>query len=69
MANFIEVIGNLITMLVGGTIGSGSDAITVTGAIPQFINVITSNPLILMFAVLPLVGLGVGFIKRLLKVN
>lgn len=65
MSAFIEVVSNLVTMLVGGTI----DGVAVTGVIPQFVNVIVSNPLILMFAVLPLCGLGVGMLRRLLKVN
>lgn len=39
------------------------------GWIGQFVTVITSNDLILLFAVLPLCGLGVGMLKRLLRVD
>lgn len=39
------------------------------GWVGQFVTVITSNDLLLMFAVMPLVGLGVGMLKRLLKVD
>lgn len=34
----------------------------------SFIEVITSNPLILTFVIVSFVGLGVGLIKRLVKV-
>lgn len=33
----------------------------------SFGTVITSNPLILMFVIVPFVGLGVGLIKRLIR--
>lgn len=44
----------------------------VTGAVSwvgSFIGVITSNPLLLIFAILSLVGLGVGILRRLFSVN
>lgn len=34
----------------------------------SFVGAITSNPLILMFAIVAFVGLGVGLIKRLVRV-
>lgn len=34
----------------------------------SFIEVITSNPLLLTFVIVSFVGLGVGLIKRLVKV-
>lgn len=34
----------------------------------SFVDVITSNPLILTFVIVSFVGLGVGLIKRLVKV-
>lgn len=43
-----------------------------TGVIEQVGTVastITSTPLLLVFAMIPLVGLGVGLFKRLLNVN
>lgn len=45
-------------LFTGGTIGSGSEAVTITG-----------SPLLLLFAVLPLVGLGIGFFRRLININ
>lgn len=33
----------------------------------QFVGAITSNPLILMFVIVAFVGLGVGLIKRLIR--
>lgn len=35
--------------------------------IQSFVNAITSNPLILMFVIIAFVGLGVGLIKRLIR--
>lgn len=32
-------------------------------------NTVTSQPILLVFAIIPLVGLGVGLFKRLLSVN
>lgn len=45
-----------------GTIVSG--AIT---WITQYVGAITSNPLILMFVIIAFVGLGVGLIRRLIR--
>lgn len=35
--------------------------------IGSFVGVITANPLLLMFAIVSFVGLGVGLIKRLVR--
>ena len=35
----------------------------------QVVTTITSNPLLLLFALLGLVGLGVGLVRRILSVN
>lgn len=35
--------------------------------IGQFVTVITSNPLLLAFVIVAFVGLGVGLIKRLIR--
>ena len=37
------------------------------GWVGDVITVITSNPLLLIFVIVPLVGLGVGLTKRLLN--
>lgn len=44
----------------------------VTGSISwigSFVGAITSHPLLLLIAVIPLVGLGAGLLKRLFSVN
>lgn len=37
------------------------------GWVGQFLTVITENPLLLMFVIVPFVGLGIGLLKRLIK--
>ena len=39
------------------------------GWISNVVSTVTSNPLILMFVILPLVGLGVGLFRRLINVQ
>lgn len=39
------------------------------GWVSDVVTVITSNPLLLLFAILPLVGLGVGLVRRILAIN
>lgn len=55
MAAIIENIGEVFTGAIGwvGTVAS----------------TITSTPILLLFCVVPLVGLGVGLFKRLINVN
>lgn len=66
MGNLFSMLSNLITYLVGGTIGTGQSAVTVEGWIPQFVDVIVDNDLLLFFVGLSLVGIAVGFITRLI---
>lgn len=43
----------------------------VTGSVTwigEFVGAITDNPLILMFVIVSFVGLGVGLIKRLIRI-
>lgn len=42
---------------------------TAIGWVGTVATTITSNPLLTLFCVLPLVGLGVGLFKRLINVN
>lgn len=53
LAAIIQDIGSLVT-----------GAVTWVGS---FVDVITDNPLILMFVIVGFVGLGVGLIKRLIR--
>lgn len=38
------------------------------GWVSQFVTVITGQPLLLMFVIVAFVGLGVGLIKRLIRI-
>ena len=55
MAELISNVGQIFTGAIGWV---GDVATTVTG-----------NPILLIFCILPLVGIGVGLFKRLLSVN
>lgn len=57
-ASFSAIIGNV------GSIVSGS-----VGWIGAFVNAITEHPLLFLFALIPIVGFGVGLLKRLFSVN
>ena len=39
------------------------------GWVGTFVDTVTAEPLLLMFAIIPVVGLGVGLLRRLLSVN
>lgn len=54
MADIIAAVGQVVTAAVGW-IGS-------------FVTVITSNPILLIGVVVSFVGLGVGLIKRLMRI-
>lgn len=55
-----------ITSLVGNVTDVFTAAIGWVGKVAE---TIAGNPILLLFCVLPLVGLGVGLFKRLLSVN
>lgn len=55
MANLISNVGQVFT----GAIGWVGDVATT----------VTDNPILLIFCILPLVGIGVGLFRRLLSVN
>lgn len=55
MASILEPVGEIFTAAVGW-VGDVAEAIM-------------SKPILLCFAVIPLVGLGVGLFKRLISVN
>lgn len=54
----LGTIAQISYLFTGGTIGSGETATTIAG-----------SSLLLLFAVIPLVGLGIGLFKRLINVN
>lgn len=51
------IVGNVTTLV--------TEAIKWVGS---YVGVITSNPLLLMFVIVAFVGLGVGLIKRLVRI-
>lgn len=51
------IVGNVTTLV--------TEAVKWVGS---FVGAITSNPLLLMFVIIAFVGLGVGLIKRLVRV-
>lgn len=54
MADIISAVGSVVTAAVGW--------------ISQFVTVITGNPILLIGIVVSFVGLGVGLIKRLMRI-
>jgi len=58
------------TVTMSGIIDAVSSAFTAAiGWVGDVASTIAGNPLLLLFCVLPLVGLGVGLFRRLLNVN
>lgn len=53
LADILGYITNLVTAAVGW--------------VGQFITVITENPLLLMFVIMSVVGLGIGLLSRLIR--
>lgn len=62
MAAILESIGLIFTSAIGW-VGD------VAGVITSATEGVLDNPILLLFAVIPLVGLGVGMFKRLINVN
>lgn len=55
-------------MTVSTILGHVTEIVTSAIAwVTQFVGAITDNPLILMFVIVAFVGLGVGLIKRLIR--
>lgn len=51
-------------------VGNAGDIVTAAlGWVGSTVSTVTSNPLILLFVILPLVGLGVGLFRRLINVQ
>lgn len=56
------------TITIATILGNVTDMVTAAvGWIGSFINAITSNPLLLMFVLVAMVGLGVGLLRRLIR--
>ena len=58
------------TVTIASLIGNVGDVFTAAiGWVGDVAGTITGTPLLLIFTIIPLVGLGVGLFKRLLAVN
>lgn len=71
ITQILAAIGDVVAHLVGGTVGSGSDAVTITFAnswVGQFATAITSNPILLLAFIIPMVFLGISAVRKLLNV-
>ena len=66
MAAIISAITDVFTAAVGW-VGDVAGIFTATTTVGEVTTL--SHPMLLLFAVVPLVGLGVGLFKRLLNVN
>ena len=70
MSNILTAIGQIFTSAMEwvGDIGEMLISTTTTGTGSEAVTTL-DHPILLLFAVLPLVGLGVGLFKRLINVN
>lgn len=51
-------------------VSNAGDIVTAgLGWVGNVVSTVTSNPLILLFVILPLVGLGIGLFRRLINVQ
>lgn len=61
--------GEVTTMAISELLSNAGDIVTsALSWVTQVVSTITSNPLLLLFVILALVGLGVGLVARLLHV-
>lgn len=59
----------MVNFVMGDVLSSVSSVVTASiGWIGEYVSVITSTPLLLLFTTIPLVGLGIGLLRRLLSV-
>lgn len=66
MADILAAIGSFFTAVIG-MVGDVAGLFTATKTVGEA--TVLANPLLLVFLVVPLVGLGVGLFRRLLNVN
>lgn len=71
MAQILEYVHQIICYLVGGTYGTGADAVTITAAnswVGKLAGAIVDNPIILIFVIVGLVFLGLNAVRKLMRV-
>ncbi len=58
------------TATVGSLVGNAGEIVTAgLGWVGNVVSTVTGSPLILLFVILPLVGLGIGLFRRLINVQ
>lgn len=58
------------SVTISSLIGSAGDIVTgALGWVGNVVNTVTGNPLLLLFIILPLVGLGIGLFRRIINVQ
>ena len=68
MSSILSTVGQLIGGIAGSTGSAGVDG--VVGWVGDWLDLITSNSVLLLFCIaLPLVGLGIGVIRRLTHIR
>lgn len=65
----MQAIIDAVTSWVYTPAGSGTAAGGMVTYVGQWVDTIVSSPLLLAFAVIPLVGFGVGLLRRLININ
>lgn len=66
MGDIITALSNMIYTAPATTGGAPGGFV---GFVGQWVGAITSNPLVLAFALIPLIGLGIGLLRRLFSIN
>lgn len=66
MDNLITAITSLVYTAPATTGGVPGGAV---GWVTQFVGLIMDTPLLLMFALIPVVGFGIGALRRLISIN
>lgn len=66
MASIMTTVGSIFTAALSwvGDVAGAIAGTTTVGEVTTF-----DNPILLLFCVLPLIGLGIGLFKRLISVN
>ena len=65
----MSAIIDAVTAWVYTPAGNGTAAGGMVTYVGDWVTAITSSPLLLAFAVVPLVGFGVGLLRRLININ
>lgn len=64
MSTILNSIGDIIVNAFGGTTSANVTITTANSWAGKGVSFITGNPLVLMFCLIGLVGIGIGLVKR-----